>query len=214
VIRALHLLSALVLGASALRADIIYTALAEPLWLNDEPPPVIGLPDRQYIDMDGDGTIDFSFSGTWNISVSFRSEGANGYLIVPDPPPNIGGAVAALDLGFLIGAESGDGSLDWFNHAAWAPLMLDLDPGREGEFWDTRAYIGIEFQVDDGIHYGWFDVEGSSSSLPYAMIHGWAYESVPGVGIVAGAIPEPSSMTLFAGGVLAMIFARAKERIR
>ena len=87
----------------ACRGEIIVNWLHEPLWLNDEPPPVIGQPDRHYIDLDGDGTTDFSFSGTWNISVDFRSEGANRYLVVPDPPPNIGGGVAALEYGFLIG---------------------------------------------------------------------------------------------------------------
>jgi hypothetical protein len=167
--------------------------------------------------LDGDGTVEFSFSGIWHIAVDFRSENSNRYLIVPDPPPNIGGAVAALNAGFQIGEESGDSSYDWFNHTDWATLMLNLDAGRAGEFWDTRAYIGIEFLLDDGIHYGWFDVEGGASG-PYAVIHGWAYESTPGMGIMAGAVavPEPSTIMLLAGGVLTIgcTVRRPKRRRR
>ena len=91
----------------ACRGDLVVNWLDEPLWLNADPPPIIGQPDRHDIDLDGNGTIDFSFSGIWHISVDFRSENSNRYLIVPDPPPNTGGAVAALEAGFMIGAESG-----------------------------------------------------------------------------------------------------------
>lgn len=199
----------------ACRGDLVVNWLDEPLWLNAAPPPIIGQPDIHDIDMDGNGTIDFSFSGIWHISVDFRSENSNRYLIVPDPPPNIGGAVSALESGFMIDAGSGDGSLDWFgdDYEYWSTLMLNLDPGEAGEFWGQRAYIGVQFQMDDGVHYGWFDVEGGASG-PYAVIRGWAYESTPGMGLIAGAIPEPSTLILFAAGATAIILSRRKKKIR
>jgi len=185
-------------------------------WL-DEPLELGGWwnpPTPHPLDIDNNGTIDFSFWGDVASSVGMHSQGVNRYLIVPDPPPNIGGPVAALEAGFLIGAQSGDGSLDWFNHSAWAPLMQSLSTGTAGEFWGTRAYIGIEFQMDDGMHYGWFDVEGSSSS-PYAEVYGWAYETQPGVSIIAGAVPEPSTIMLLAAGFfLAIGMHRRKNRTR
>lgn len=209
--RIVSFITLMLLYALACRGDLVVNWLDEPIelggWWN---PPI-----QHPLDLDGDGTVDFSFWGDVAASVGMRSEGANRYLIVPDPPPNIGGAVAALESGFLIGAESGNGSLDWFgdNYNYWSTLMLQLDAGRAGEVWGKRAYIGIEFQMDDGVHYGWFDVEGNSS-LPYAEIHGWAYESTPGVGIIAGAVPEPSSILLFTSAVMAILPARAKRRIR
>jgi hypothetical protein len=201
----------LVCTQSACRGDISVNWLDEPLelggWWN---PPI-----PHSLDIDGNGTIDFSFWGDVAASVGIRSEGANRYLITPDPPPNIGGAVSALEAGFLIGPESGIGSLDWFgdDYDYWSTLMLELDAGRDGEFWGTRAYVGIEFQSDDGIHYGWFDVEGDPST-PYAVVYGWAYESTPGMGIIAGAVPEPSSVLLFASGMVAILMFRTKKRNR
>lgn len=199
----------------ACRGDLIVNWLDEPIWLNADPPPIIGQPDLHDIDMDGNGTIDFSFSGIWHILVDIRSENSNRYLIVPDPPPNTGGPVAALDSGFLIGADSGDDSLAWFgdDYDYWSSLMLNLYPGEAGEFWGRRAYVGVEFQTDDGVHYGWLDVEGGTSG-PYAVIRGWAYESTPGMGIIAGAVPEPSIIMLLAVGMLTIgcTLRRAKAR--
>lgn len=210
-------LSAVVLICTlfACRGDLVVNWLDEPFWLNADPPPIIGQPDIHDIDMDGNGTTDFSFSGFWHISVDFRSENSNRYLIHPSPPPNTGGPVAALDSGVFIGADSGDNTLYWFgdNYDYWSGLMLNLDPGEAGEFWGQRAYIGVEFQMDDGVHYGWFDVEGGASG-PYAVIRGWAYESTPDMGIIAGAVPEPSSILLFASGVMGILLFRAKNRIR
>jgi len=184
-------------------------------WL-DEPLEVGGWwnpPTPHPLDIDDNGTVDFSFWGDGVSSVGMHSEGVNRYLIVPDPPPNIGGPVAALEAGFLIGAQSGDGSLDWFgdNHDYWSGLMLELSTGTAGEFWGIRAYIGIEFQMDDGMHYGWFDVEGSSSS-PYVEVYGWAYETQPGVSIIAGAVPEPSTIMLLAAGATTMLLSRFRKR--
>ncbi len=199
----------------ACRGALIVNWLNEPIWLNADPPPVIGQPDLYDIDMDGNGTIDFSFSGIWHVLVDFRSESSNRYLIRPSPPPNTGGPVAALELGFYIGADSGNDSLDWFgdNYDYWSGLMLNLYPGEAGEFWGRRAYIGVEFQSDDGIHYGWFDVEGGTSG-PDAVIRGWGYESTPGMGLIAGAIPEPSTLILFGAGATAIFLSRCKRKIR
>ena len=197
------LLSAwLLTGAwTACLGGIIVHWLDDPMFVGDYEEWV----DRQYIDVDGNGTIDFIFSCAWSISFSFRSEGNNRYLIHADPPPNIGGPVAALEEGFRIGQESEGGNLVWFgdDYDYWSSLMWQLNTGRGGEFWGTRAYIGFEFQIDDNIHYGWFDIQGNSS-MPYGMIYGWGYESTPGVGIAAGAvaIPEPATATLLAIGTI------------
>lgn len=197
----------------ACRGSIVVTWLDEPMgiggWWNPSTP--------QAIDIDGNGVYDFSFWGDqFNTSAGFRSFSLNRYLITPSPPPNIGGAVAALDEGFLIASGSTNEYLRWFgdDHDYWSTLMSQLSSGREGEFWGVRAYIGIEFEIDSAIHYGWIDVRGHSS-LPNLTVYGWAYESTPGMGIVAGAIPEPSTLLLLlAGGIGLMSFKRSSRNAR
>ena len=64
--------------------------------------------------------------------------------------------------------------------------------------------MGVEFYIGDNIHYGWINLV-VAEFIPYAEIYGWAYESEPGKPIIAGAVPEPSTLALFAlgGGLLA-----------
>ena len=220
------LVTVLLIGTlAACRGDIIYTLLDEPLDVGG-----LDNPSSAYdIDVNSDGWVDFSIAASYPISVDFLSEGANRYLIHPSPPPNTGGPVAALDLGFHIGSDSGDDSLDWFgdNYDFWSGLMVEFDTGKAGEFWNTpdawgppweprsppemRTYIGVEFAVADDVHYGWIEVQGHWS-YPYAKVFGWAYESTPGMGITAGAIPEPSTFLLLLVGVGALALCRKRIR--
>ena len=59
-----------------------------------------------------------------------------------------------------------------------------------------RGFVGLEFESSEGTHYGWLDIEGVPNGGSYLIVHGWAYETTPGIGIVAGAVPEPSSVVL------------------
>ena len=76
---------------------------------------------QQYpLDFDGDANTDFTFTYSF-IFLGVRSEGANRLLIFQDPPPNIGGPIAPLPSGLLIGPSTPAGALRW-----WA--------GSDGEF--------------------------------------------------------------------------------
>lgn len=201
----------ILLAAHPCRGFISVNWLDEPLELGGWWNP----PTSHSLDIDNNGTVDFLFFGDTVSFVGMRSEGINRYLITPSPPPNTGGPVSALVAGFLIGPQSNNGNLDWFgdNYDYWSGLMQELSTGTAGEFWGTRGYIGFEFQMDDGMHYGWFDVEGSSSS-PYAEVYGWAYETQPGVSIIAGAVPEPSVISLFIGGLLTIGCTLRRTKVR
>lgn len=193
-------------GAVFSRADIIHSSsnfILGDVWFPQT---------EEYfdLDLDSNGTVDYSLMADIVWSAGIHPENQNKYLINPSPPPNIGGGVAALDSAYVIGPNSGDGSSeDWFGSDDFGTLIFILDTGITGEFYHNRAFIGLKFEADDGVHYGWIDAEGASRTMENHLIkdssliiHGWAYESTPGVGIAAGAVPEPSSVILFTIGAI------------
>ena len=97
-----------------------------------------------------------------------------------------------------------------------ATIVMCFDTGC-GSTWPPgsaqRGYIGLEFELADGDHYGYFDVNVSGSS-PGIGIYGWGYETQAGAPIIAGAVPEPSSFMLVAAGAIAIFLSRRKKRIR
>ncbi len=205
---------ALLSGATVSHADIIYQSAN--IVVGD-----VTFPQSEEfydLDLDSNGTVDFAFVADIVSFAGIHPENQNKYLIHPSPPPNIGGGVAALDEGFIIDPTSGDfASEDWFGNDDWGTLTFILDTGIIGEFYHNRAFIGLEFEADDGVHYGWIDVEGASRTMENHLlkdssliIHGWAYESTPGVSIVAGAIPEPTAIGLTLITALAAIVIRRR----
>lgn len=172
------------------------------------------------LDLDENGLVDFQlYAGGLTATATIHSENENRYLIHPSPPPNIGGEVAALGAGFVIGnSTSNDSSTSWFGSDDGGTLIQILYPSIAGEFYQSRAFIGIEFEMSDGVHYGWLEIEGATPSMENHLlgdnsliIHGWAYESNPGVGIVAGAIPEPSSGILLILGAIGVWTIRKRK---
>jgi len=128
-----------------------------------------------------------------------------------------GGEVRALADGTLVGPDTP--ADDWaqgylgflgLNSSATVP------PGdviSTGQFLNTTAYMGVQFYIDDLVHYGWVRI-----SNPYPVTGGiimdFAYETEPGVGIIAGAgvIPEPATTTLLFTGLMALIIRSRKQK--
>ena len=74
-------------------------------------------------------------------------------------------------------------------------------------FWvgADHQYMGVRFQGDAGMLYGWMEIS-LASEMPLDMtIHSWAYNSVPGEGLVAGVVPEPSSIALLLCGCITLL---------
>ncbi len=206
-------------GPAALAQGVIRTTLPEPtviwsdLFLTLYP-----------IDVNGDSIEDFTFGASYS-SVSLRTERANRLIVRLSPPPNIGGPVADLPEGFVIGSSL-EPQLAWNSsdplggyvspgEIAFATIVLCLDSGCLST-WPpgpaTRGFIGIEFALADGLHYGYFDIALSGDAAGAALL-GWAYESQPGVPILAGAVPEPSTwMLIGTGGLLFWWYGRRKQK--
>ena len=77
-----------------------------------------------------------------------------------------------------------------------------------GEFDGGIAYLGVEFEISGATHYGWLEIE-SASQFTQVLVHRWAYESEPGIGIVAG-VPEPGSGLLVLLSIALAFFRRRR----
>jgi hypothetical protein len=100
-----------------------------------------------------------------------------------------------------------------------------LTYGGGGTFSGTSqdsGYLGFIFERDDGQHFGWVEVtvETTGSGWQFGgdyslTVHGYGYETTPGVGIYTGQVanvPEPSSLALAAAGIVGAAAGAARRR--
>jgi hypothetical protein len=80
---------------------------------------------------------------------------------------------------------------------------------------DVR-YLGLKMDLNNTnlINYGWVGVRITNEADATGEVVGWAYQTAPGVPILAGAIPEPSTMlaALFGGATLVGCFLGRRRR--
>lgn len=74
----------------------------------------------------------------------------------------------------------------------------------------TGAFIGLEFPINATSHFGWIRVDIDNAAGTFNIVD-WAYEDQPGVGIEAGAVPEPGSLALLAAGAAGLASIRRKK---
>jgi hypothetical protein len=146
------------------------------------------------IDLDHDGSPDFGFSNTWtsNVSFAFRR-----LAVHPSQPTNeiwvtnskaCGGTasvVAALPKGKKIGPKGE------FKHNPYG-VMADATKATTCGVWarqsNLQAYLGLKFTINGKIHFGWARMKVDTLQRPFsAILTGYAYETIPGKAIVAGA---------------------------
>ena len=187
---------------------------------NREPP---YLTDATF-DLNRDGVPDFRFAGDFLVAVV---HGFNGNRLVSmlSAPPDLGADVLPVQAGAVLGLNTLLEAGDWLGHADnggyWFGLFL---------LQYEDAYIGVEFQAADGVHYGWiqytgygvpqfpaYDENGNFQGFylnwdhPGGMINSWAWETEPGKAIVAGVVPEPSAALL---SLSAAVFSLLRRRRR
>lgn len=219
----------MLLAAQGLPAAVVYTQLAEPFNANARDPE----DDRGYstlsIDFNGDGTEEFVIGFSQSFVGVFHATGSR-VFIRSDLPPNMAGSVASILGGVEINGSIGNSSFSWFNGRPVTDafpdqlgkriteLGLSFEEGSEGHTRGKDGYLGFEFPLEDGVHYAWvhFDasanVRNSDGSIRGigGYIDGWAWETTPGLGIVTGAIPEPS-ISLFAALSLSGLMLRRRR---
>ena len=90
-------------------------------------------------------------------------------------------------------------------------VLYGQEIGGAGTWHGVTGYMGLQFEAADGTHYGWVNMT-VYVEFPGMTIHDWAYESTPGTGIVAGAVPEPSSAILaILGAITAWNLRRCRQ---
>ncbi len=158
----------------------------------------------------------------------------SGAVVISDPNYFNGPAIAALSAGDLISATS------LFSEGCSAPslpgacddsqpILAYLYDGAEGgllSMWSPfpsqeTAYIGLRFELADGVHYGYLEIVRNPTGVQLALFEfvpsdyfrwadydliAWAYETQPGVAIVAGAGSAPCPADFNSDGTPGDIF--------
>lgn len=173
---------------------------------------------RYNLDFNEDGQTDFIIEA----GESFQPIGIgdNRIYAYPEAPGELGALATPLAYGQSIGPDLPTGAV-WFdsyvhprppNQTISAYFHYVLSGGAGGLWRDgMTAYMGAEFDIDGQTHYGWLRIEipdplrGNSG-----IIHDMAYNTVPGMPILAGQVPEPSTWVLFLIGGSGMLLWRLR----
>ena len=183
--------------------------------------PITELP----MDLDGNGTADFRFLGgnpLAGLGFTLEAQNQNKLLGYPTNPGDLAisdyGA-RRLNLGAVVSSVPAAGS-DWFgkkpnpNTSNVGLYLISCFGDCGGDFaransMQTEGYVGVQFFAADGLHYGWIRVRGGNSND--GRILDYAYNTVPGQGIAAGAVPEPSTWALLGVGFAALCLLRKRS---
>jgi hypothetical protein len=150
-------------------------------------------------DMNSDGINDFRFDH-WQNTLGVTMLGDN--LLLSD--------VTGWSIPFYEGTEIGetppsgmlwsDGYFSFYSRQQ----ILGGEYATTG-YWQgiDHGMFGVNFDIDGESHYGWVRLStGMDDQYSSYILHDWAYETQPGIGITAGTVPEPSTWALFViGGV-------------
>ena len=144
------------------------------------------------LDLNQDSIVDFIFTFIFPAEFQVTSQGSNS----SGTPLTAGTTIDQTLSDYWI---SGTQSM-----AQWIRLLDDTTVSFGSWAGIDSGYMGLEFDISGQTHYGWARITSVYDS-PTVTIHDWAYETQPGVGIAAGAIPEPSTTALFCLGGLGLI---------
>ena len=207
----LSLAATLTIMPSVCRSDISVHWPDEPI--------VRQFPWTYELDLDFNGSVDIIFESDLS---SYRTQQPvdNSILAIIAAPPNANAFIIPLVYGDYIGPDletpaewhGSDGSAGFVSCMAVGPdeiLCLGLWPPESG-----TGYFGLRFYIDDNIHYGWVMMDFTEFGTAGGNIVGWGYETDPNIPIMAGVVPEPTTIVLVFTGVIGMLLSRAKKRFR
>jgi hypothetical protein len=168
-------------------------------------------------DLNSDGVIDYILHLAHGTSpsdyafVHWAPQGTNYNLVnvygLPAP------VVAGTSIELFVPDDPFHGGLVWNTESLlWGKQSGNVQGQLSNFDLNTSFYMGLMFDISGEYHFGWVRLAaaGEHGVQASAIIHEWAYESVAGRAIPAGAtvsdpdgssdVPEPSSLALFALG--------------
>jgi len=147
------------------------------------------------LDLNHDGITDFQFSNFFSrCSSCGHREGARLKIFPPGKNNSIWGSGKYASV-LRSGASIGSNGHFRAGHSVMVASRGTSDCGQESCFigtsgqWNdiTRGYLGFKFLIQGAIHYGWARVNVTNGRVTaYALLTGYAYETVAGKPIVAG----------------------------
>lgn len=94
-----------------------------------------------------------------------------------------------------------------FRLSSWT-LTYGYFPGAGDKF------LGLKFMINNQFHYGWARMNVQGGAALTTKLKDYAYESQPGVGISAGAVPEPGTLGMLALGATGLLAWRTLRKRR
>jgi len=185
-------------ASPAAKADIIYTYVDSP---------ITGVLDLDFTP----GTVDFQFMN----DIGWTRWGGGGFLTVH------GMGLWSRVNGYPLRSGIIGSTTLWFRNGAFLETCGAYNPRDTqiirwcaGPWVDQKdAYLGLEFQIGDSVHYGWARLNVGWGG-PAELIS-YAYNAVPnqpiGVGEGDQNLPEPGTLGLLALGSLGLSFRRRRK---
>jgi PEP-CTERM motif-containing protein len=166
------------------------------------------------LDADGDGTAEFSFSR--NVFADADTVFGEEHTVDTFLNAVVGFEGGAFPSGTKPFAERLgpnaliDANSDFVSGASVTLNAKLFDAVVVGEFVAPGlAYVGLRFDLDDGTHFGWAEVNVGSITMQR-----FGYEDEVGVGLRTPGIPEPAALGLLALGASGIMALRRRQRER
>jgi hypothetical protein len=169
--------------------------------------PVPGF-DYQLLDLNGDNLPDFVIDTSLLITSNLRALGSNRVLTSYNWDGGL--RLQPLSATDIVSPQPLLAHTYWNSYGA---LSACSTIGCLGPWLGMTAYAGVEFRIGEDVHYGWIRIN-NFANVNAGSVLDWAYETRPGVPILAGAVPEPSALALLVGGGVLMVWFRRKRNER
>jgi len=183
---------------------------------NFNPPNEVSSAQAYSVNLGGDGVNEFDVE--WAFFGAFQSIGTKatdfagtGTPVRPGMAAVImadNGHAANLALGTLIGPANTFVTPSITRLNGW-DNPTDRNP--VGNFNGSSGYIGVQFALNGNTHYGYVGFEGDPPDMHTGRVFAIGWEDQPNTGVLAGGIPEPSSLALLAAGVAGLSAYRRRK---